>query len=470
MPADLPAYWRHAAPRNLEAPTFGPRADVCMKALGTPAMPHQAYINSVAGEHDGTGRMAYQFVIVTMPRRGGKTAALGGNALERMLRMPDHQVYFTAQSQQDAGERFDELVKLMKRSPLADSTTFRFAAGSKRFTLPNDSSFRIFKPRPDAVHGNVVGTGMIDEAFDLDDEQGHGIIGAIRPAQLTMNGRGQIWIVSTRGTSRSTFLNYWIDQGRQGAPGVALFDIGAPVDADPFDPETWKLYHPAHGLTLTTEDLSTEASVMDPSEFRRAYLNLETATKSTLIDPQEWATWSADFDPPARPVTLTFDVAHGRAAATIMATWQLEDGRTAHKIVAHQPGTDWVVPKLLEVIDRVPHSVVGADDGGDARQVTDQLRREHVHVETLSGRDIATAYGAWMSRLATDQLRHDGTEAFAAAAAALTTRPVGDLTAPSRRHSPGDISPVVAAIVGHWLEGRHYVDNGPLVYFGATAS
>lgn len=458
------------------------------KHLGTPLLPWQRLTADVAGERvpdpercvscrDGaayahTCPYRYQVVVVTVPRQSGKTTLMRAVALERCISLPDLPAFYTAQTGKDARDRWNDLVKQVNRSPFKTKVQVRRAAGQERLVLPNGSEFRCFAPTPSSLHGYTPPLVMLDEAFAHDEVSGNDLMGAIGPAQITLPHR-QLWIVSTAGTAASGFLNKWVEAGRAKADRVALIDYGAgPEVIDPFDREAWWTFHPGLGHLCGEDDIAAQATHLPRSEFERAYLNRTTVTESLTIPPDAWAALGSGYrgnpeqTPPAAdaPLVLAYDVAHDRSAACITAHWHA-GGRRNVRVVDYAPGAAWVAGKVADYRARWNVRRIAADDGGPTREVTDELARLHVQVDTTNSREFATAWGFLMRHIADATLLHDASQALATAASAVVTRPMGDGQAPSRRNSAADVSPLVAAMVGDYYLSRTSEDDGPLYAF-----
>ena len=462
-------------------------------ALGRPLMPWQQYVANVATERipdpDRCGACAgvwvdrghicpyaYQVVVVSVPRQSGKTLLLSVLLTERCIMSEGHQAFYTAQTGKDARARWQDLVKLIASSPLRDQVRVRRSQGSERLEFPNSSELRVFAPTADSLHGYTPPTVCLDEAFAHTEDEGHELMGAIEPAQQTLAHR-QLWLVSTRGTSASVFLHRWIEAGRAGAPGVALFDWGAAEDQDPRDPDDLVAFHPALGLPAGLGNGTTAEGILSSklpvSEYERAYGNRETVTESHVITPAEWSQLAGVQRPPGdAPLVVTYDVAYDRTAATIGVTWTDDEGQLQHKLVMWQLGVAWVADAVAELVARWGRRVkaVASDDSGPAREVTDQLRLAGLpgglQPTVMTSQQLTVAWGELLEGIRTQAFGHDGDGHLADAAAAVVPRPVLDSAAPSRRHSPGDIAPLMCLLVGLYV-ARHtpVVDQTPRAQF-----
>lgn len=457
LPGAPPLY---ATRRDPSRRTEGGRVALIAEALGTPFMPWQRYSADVAGELLPDGRYAYPVVVVTVPRQSGKTTLMRAVGVDRGLARPDLGVFYTAQTGKDARERWTDLVKAVKSSPLVPLATVRSAAGSERLVWPNGSMFRCFSPVATSLHGYTPPLVMLDEAFAHDQQTGDDLMGAIGPAQITIPHR-QLWIVSTAGTAASTFLRQWVDAGRGGTPGVAHLEWAAGADVDVYDPQTWPTFHPALGQTITAEAIAAEADRLSRAEFERAYGNRWTRTASHHIAAEAWDRLAdhelrlPDLDP--KGLVFAWDVMPDRSSSALVAVWHDRQGNVVAKVAKAAPGMAWVAPAVVQLHAAGWRGFAYAEDG-PAREVADQVQRElpsGTKLESISGRAYADAWGFLLEHVRNATLTHDGSDALAIAAANVATRPLVDTAAPSRRASAGDVTPIIALMVAaHVLDHK----------------
>lgn len=459
----------HATRRDPSRRTEGARVAVVAAALGTPLLPWQRYAADVAGERNATDTgYRYPVVVVSVPRQSGKTTLMRAAGVDRCLGTDGLGCFYTAQTGKDARARWTDLAQQVTASPLAPLASMRKAAGNERIVFANGSEFRVFAPVAKSLHGYTPPLVMLDEAFAHDEATGDDLMGAIGPAQITLPHR-QLWIVSTAGTAQSVFLRRWVEAGRAGAEGVALLEWAAGDDVlDPYDPELWPSFHPAmvevNGRQLVSVDaVRDEADRLPRSEFERAYLNRWTRTASHLIPA---AVWDQLADRDQRPLPDWAGAAgayclmpDGTAAAVVVA-WRDPAGQLQAKVARSGPGAWWVADAVTQL--RAAGVRSWSEAGKPARMITDELGSPE-WVRKLTTDQWADSWGALMRHLTERTLRHDGSEALAIGAANVATRPVGDASGPSLRHSAGDVSALVALMVAAWSES-HRAPDAPLQY------
>ena len=431
------------------------------KLLGRQLMPWQVQVARVASEKrpDDPRRYRYPIVVLTVPRQSGKTTLMRTVLAQRAMRNRNRVAFYTAQTGKDATARWLDLVKDIEQGPLSQFVNKRIAAGSQALRFPTGSSISPFAPTAKSLHGYTPHDVMLDEIFAHDAAAGNDLMGAIRPAQLTLPDK-QLWLVSTAGTADSEFLKSWVDAGRlateDSGAAIAYFEWSLPDGLDPYDPANWA-FHPAVGHTITVQDLADDAESQSPGEWLRAYMNRWTSTREAILDIDRWDKLAGELAPVAwSQVSIAYEVAHDRSCSAIYACWKdPATGKPALKLVQQGSGAEWLAPAVAKLyVERRPKAI-GADDGGPTKAVTDQLRKlpnarsggNGVPVETLTARHFATATVAYLAHIEDGTMVHDGDPGHRAAAEAAATRPMGDSKVFSRRHSRGPIPELVAAAV-----------------------
>ncbi|ASR83538.1 terminase [Arthrobacter phage KylieMac] len=451
------------------------------KLLGRQLMPWQIEVSRVASEKriDDPRRYRYPIVVLTVPRQSGKTTLMRTVLAQRALKCRNRKAFYTAQTGKDATARWLDLVKDIEDGALSQFVSKRIAAGSQALTFPTGSTISPFAPTAKSLHGYTPHDVMLDEIFAHDEAAGNDLMGAIRPAQLTLVDK-QLWLVSTAGTADSKFLKSWVDQGRlavkDSGAGIAYFEWSLPEGLDPYDPQNW-LFHPAVGHTITLQDLADDAESQSPGEWLRAYMNRWTSTSEAVIDVAKWDALAGPLVPvPWAQVSIAYEVAHDRSCAAIYACWtDPESGKPALKLVQQGSGAEWLAPAVAKIYVENRPKAIGADDGGPTKAVTDALRRmpnarsggNGVEVTTLTARDFATACVSYMGHIDDGTILHDGDPGHRAAVESAATRPMGDSKVFSRRHSRGPIPELVAATVALRLHEQAPVTAPkPAIYMG----
>lgn len=418
------------------------------KVLGAPAMPHQGLVYDVGLEIDpATGLPAYREVIFTVMRQSGKSTSVLTFKTERCLRKPNQRIAYTAQTGWDARRKLlDDYSPILMASPLkgAVQRVLR-GAGSEAILWTNGSRIDVMASSAAAGHGRILDAGVIDEAFDDQDDRREQ---AILPAMAT-RGDAQLFVVSTAGTDASTYLRRKIEAGRRAAEldtgsGIAYFEWSIPPEADVDDPEVWWEYMPALGYTISPAVVAHARQTMSDTDFRRGFGNQWTANEHVSAIAAE--VWEAVGDPAAKPtgaLRFGFDVLPDQSAGAIASC-----GTAQIELIEHRPGTSWLADRVEALVEKWDGTAV-ADAGGPAAPIVDELVRRGVPVERLGGADVASAAMRMYNAIADQQVTFRSHPAFDAAVAGLAKRPVGDRFAWSRTLSRADITPFVAATLAY---------------------
>lgn len=460
---------RYATPRSPERRSYGRAIAHVADSLGKPLMPWQRLVVDVGTELLDDGSWAYPVVIVTVQRQSGKTTLVAPVNAHRCTVKRDARTWLTAQTRQDARDTWGEVSKLVGRSPFGPYVTRRRSNGSEELAFPTGSSFRVFAPTEDALHGKANELVTVDEVWAFDDEQGTALEQAILPTFATTGG--QLWLLSTAGHAGSAWLRRYVDLGRAAVEsgrrsGVAYFEFAlsdedaaiVEVELQSDDParrrralELILRAHPAAGYTLRLDALEQAADTMSPGDFLRAYGNRWSKATERVIPLGPWQDAQASAWPePTVPVALGFDVALDRSSASIVAAWRDAPGeRLRLDLVECHPGTAWLADRVAELVEaRKPVAV--AHVGGPALDVADELAQRGVKVRGqevlgLTATEYATACVGFLSDVVNGRLSVRTDPDLDAAVDAAAQRPLGEAWAWSRRQAAGSIAPLVAA-------------------------
>lgn len=440
-----------APKRDPKLATEGGEIAALSRLMGKPLMPHQRLISDVGTElrADGSG-YKYKIVVVTLPRQSGKTTLLTPIQLHRLIKRANTSAFFTAQNGVKAKARFMDTVKLIRESPLASYFAPRLAQGSEQIATGNGSTLKLFPPTEESLHGETPHLVTMDEIWAHSALKGQQLMGAIGPAQITLGNRAQVWMISTMGTAESGMLNEWIERGRAGEPGIALFDWSLAAGLDAHDPINW-VFHPALGNTITLDDLHAEHANQPPGTWERAYMNRKTAAEDPLYPPEVWDAL-ADPEMTARrsEVSIAYEVAADNSSAAVVAGWYDENNRPCVRIVHSAPGTTWLAPLVKRIKRDWAPAAIGADDGGTTRRINDELANDGIEVTLTGFRDFATACDSFLVKIDDAILRHDGSATFTNELAAAVVHSTGEARKLSRKYSAGPIPALIAAAVALW--------------------
>lgn len=474
---------RYGTPRRPDRRTDGAAAGKVARRLGVQLMPWQRHVLDVSGElvddPDVPGQLvhAYDTVIITVGRRGGKSLLTLVKLLTVAVAARGRRAWYTAQSRGDAAMTLrDEWIPAIAASPLGPVIKPRESNGTEALLIPARSSIvRLFAPTPTALHGQSGDVIVFDEAWSHSLARGNDLQIAARPLMATRPGAQQ-FILSAAGDADSTWWTTQLDIGREAAAadigrGVAHFEWSADADGlDLDDRRTWQESHPAArhpGNPAGTIPMSWFESEhdRDPDQFRRLYLNITDRTSSTAspLDPEHWSTLAVPApDRAAGVVTFGVECGADQSSTSIVAAVHVA-GVTVVEVVDYRPGHGWAIPRLIELVDAWNVHAVGLDPGGPAGALLAPLQTAGVPVAVAQLRDVTAAAAQFVEAVATGQIRHVPHPMLDAAVAGARRRNIGDgAWTWGRRDTDTDSSPIGAAGLARWCHPDVYGNSGAI--------
>src|SRR5215471_9085625 len=463
---------RFATPRRPERETLGPAIGQLAALIGHPLLPWQQLVADVGGELDVDGVPCYRQVTFTVPRQSGKTTLILAWELQRAigwtaeLDIPQR-IAYSAQTGKDAREKLleDQVPLLERHRKTLGVRKVSRTNGSESVLWNNGSRIVLLASGAESGHGKTIDLGVKDELFadaDFRREQ------ALDPAMATKT-HAQALSASTMGTPESIAWNYEVEAGRRAVQedrghGVCYFEWSADVDDEPGDQATWWRCMPALGRTISLGVVENAYSKLPLEEFRRAYLNIPTATIEDRVIPL--AAWRLVCDPTLEATGDVFacDVNPERTAAAIVAVGRGEHGPVV-EVVEYRPGVSWLVERVGEL-----HRKYGAsfalDRGGPVGAFVEELEREKVDVVALDSPQCQRATALFFDKVMAGGVRVRSHPDLDRAVEGAARRTTGDTWVWGRKSSRYDISLLVAATCGVWALDNRKPPRKPLAAFG----
>ena len=360
-----------------------------------------------------TGMDAYA---VEIPRRASKTTTIFCLLLGRMARRPGYQVTFSAQNgvagsrrlrewagrldainPPDITEKYPWLRKAEKPRPqpvalfgddhpLAQPTGrgFRIMRGEvgKGIYFDNGSQMLVLKPDADAYRGEAADCSWLDEAQEIDPDEGADLLAGIVPLQDTKPG-ASIIISGTAGEFRVGVFWEYLERARNRDDTVGVIDFAA----DPATP--WEIIededqamqllttvHPGIGTLTTLDKMQKNYRSLPKPQWAREYLSLWPETAGALAIPSEQWADAAQPTKPTKPTKVAFGLAikPGGSAAAIVAAWRDRKGIAYIEIVDHRQGTQWIPERAQELTQKYRGSTIAYDDIGEGKATVTEMQ------------------------------------------------------------------------------------------------
>lgn len=440
-------------------------------------MPWQQAAADVAGEVDSNGVFCYKKVVITVPRQCGKTtliiSVVAGRA-ENASRFGERQkMLYAAQTREDAREKLvDEYMPLVTNArALRGRVKTRVSNGSERITFTQSgSTFGTVATKETSGHGKVLDFGCIDEAFAQETDA---VEMAWTPAMIT-RPMSQLWMPSTAGGPEHVWFREQVEAGRRAVDidegfGTCYIEYSAPSETDdpnldPFDEDLWWRTIPALGYTQPIEAVRTTSRNVKLATWKRAHLNIWLAQTGEMVFAQD--RWKECHRPDAvrttRPV-LAVDVAADRSHACIVMAAAAADGRVMCRVIEYHEGTDWVVPRLVEMRDEIDPQTgrhkydiakIIMDNVGPVRSLVTEAENAYLNIHPMTTGEMVGACGLLFDAVKKTSVSHFGESELESAVRGAARRKLGDAWAWTRsassEQSKVDISPLVALTAAHW--------------------
>lgn len=476
--------------------SHGPDAISLAKQGGLTLDPWQQDVLIDAMGVDEQGNWTATEVGVIVPRQNGKGAILEALCVWWLLTQPNALILWSAHEFKTAREAFLRVKTLIENSSLNKhmNATFRVGKGEEAVEAKNGSRLRFVARSQVSGRGFSGDLIILDEAFALTDDQ----MAALMPT-LSARKHIQIWYTSSAPLLTSGVLRTLCKQGREGIPKLAYFEWCAEQTDELDDRDAWAKANPALGYRITEEFTENEMFRLDPEDFQRERLGvwLEDIFE-TVVDLHVWGSLVSEDQSPGDPVALAFDISPDRRFSAICAASLREDGTVLLEVIDVLPGTGWIVPRLVSLVEKHQPCVVMVDSNSPATSLLPDLvdagleltkdpepGDEEIIVKTTMP-ELVQACGLFYDsvighnkgtviakdgeeiEISTWGVRHLDDEALNAAIEGAAQRPLGDAWAWSRKSSVVNIAPLVAvtlAVYGLAVYGRD-PDPEPFVFFG----
>ena len=425
-----------------------------------PLQPQQLLVADVLNA-TGPGGVPLDEYVIEMPRRSSKTTTIFLWAHGRCLSRPGYKVTFSAQNGVKSSQRLREwgadLDRIEPPTDLdlsgwrvtASSSRGRYLTGqtfdlwgeggepdavqtegySRGFRVMrgmtnqgieyrNGAKFLVLKPDAEAYRGEAADVSWIDEAQEIDPEEGEDLLAGIVPLQDTRPGACLV-VSGTAGAAKVGILWTRIKRIRQGDPDVGGLDFAAPPEIEwaTLEDEDAAIavlltVHPGIG-TLTTEDkMRKNYRKMSRPQWAREYLSIwPDVGETVVIDAAKWDATALPVFPP-RPARVAFGLdiqPGGGSVACIAAAWRDREGNAYVEIVDHQLGNAWVGPRMQYLTRQAYRGSSVAFDKiaeGEATYVATRAMHPRPKLQVQTWAETAAGCVTFMRELEAETLRH----------------------------------------------------------------
>src|SRR5207253_188729 len=260
----------------------------------------------------------------------------------------------------------------------------RDANGEQTLTTASGCRYKIAAANADAGRSLTVYNLILDELRQ------HTKYDAWSAATKAMNAvpDGQAWAITNAGDDTSIVLNELWERayGMIAVPDarIGLFDWSAADGCDLDDRQAWAQSNPALGYGFLTELTIADALDTDPEpRFRTEVL----CQRVQRLDepPIALPAWDGRTDPTSRIEggrVIAAEVSATAESGAIAGAGYRSDGDEHLALVEHRPGTSWMVPRVVELLQRRDVGAVVVDPGSPGAMLLPDLRKAGLTVRT----------------------------------------------------------------------------------------
>jgi hypothetical protein len=454
--------------RNVPAydTTLGREAVDFMIHIGQPLLPWQGDIIVDTFGRRTDGKWSSKHAVVLVSRQSGKGRVTDAQELPALFLLREPLILHSAHEFKTSQKTFQRLIGVIEGSSWLSSRVAKVSRskgdeGIKLTRAAGGGELQFVARTEGSSRGFSAERLVFDEAYALTVGQ----FAAQTPTLATLPNP-QITYTTTPPDAKlgplpeDAMLPSIRRRGHKGDPTVALWEW-SPGPGDAYgDVETWYACNPSLGYLISEEFLHdqyrsfSEANAV--AKFATEHLGKwpEGADAQWLVIPE--ADWLAACDPDSRIEgrrVMALDVTPDRGMGAIGVAGRRADGLRHIELIAHHPGTGWMVERARQLNGKWRPAAWIVDPAGHAGSLIPDLEAAGITVTRMTAQEAAAAYGQiydGLSGTVPDEpgarnprdVRHRGQGPLTAAVAGADTRKLAGGTAWARISESVDISPV----------------------------
>lgn len=435
--------------------TLGQEAAELAAAAGLELFPWQRTVLDVGMSVRTDGRWAARDVGLIVPRQNGKGSVLEALELYCLFVLGVDLILHSAHEFKTAKEAFLRVKRLIEQTPslLREVRQFRTSNEEVSVELRSGGRLRFMARSSGSGRGFTGDLIVLDEAYRISPM----MLAAMVPT-LSARPNPQVWFTTSSPpeiNEDSEHIRNMKKRAMQDDPGrLAWVEWSSPLNVDPDDREAWALVNPSLGATIDIESIEGERDTFKdrPDVFMVERLGVwKSQSLSAKIPLHAWDQVRVDESPHPERVCFGVDIPPDRAGVSVAVCSPDVDADTfTFEVADRRPGTEWVVPRCIELSDRYGRPPFVIDGAGPASGLVPDLEQAGLHVVVTSTREYVGACARIYDSVVNRSAFHTGQPELTTAVMGANTRRLGDAWAWSRTSSNVDISPLVASTLALW--------------------
>jgi hypothetical protein len=472
----------HQRPRISHVPPYvsssGQEAVELVETAGLFLDPWEAFVLGESLNENKRGEWSAFEVGLMVSRQNGKDEILTARQLAGLFLLGERLIISSAHQFDTSLESFRRLLAFVENTPEFSRRVKRISRshGEEGIELTNGQRIRFRTRTKGGGRGFTCDLLMLNEAMDINTAS----IGALLP---TLSARPNPQVIYA-----GSAVDQWIhdngvvfarvrERGHKGDdPSLAYFEWSADCDNPEKigdlarDPAIWAEANPGFGIRISAEHIDHEQHSMDARTFAVERLGVgdwpEADGSSAVVSMETWGGCGDIHSKLEAPPCFAFDVTPDRSFAAIGVAGLRADGDRHIEVVAHRRGTNWVVERMAELVEKHGQDAVICDGASPAASLLTQMKNRGIDVTVVSAKEYAQACGGFFDACEQQTLHHLETPELTAAVKGAVKRTLGDTWAWSRKSSGVDISPLVACTLAAWGVSENEAAGQPWVLAG----
>jgi hypothetical protein len=461
--------------------------DFATSVLGLNLFPWQKWtlIHALELLPDGTFR--FRTVVLLVARQNGKSTLMQVLTLWRMYMDGAPLVIGTAQDLDTAEEQWQFVVDMAEEIPelAAEVAQVLKVNGKKQLRLVTGERYKVRAASRRAGRGLTGDLVLLDELREHQTWEAWGAVTKTTMARV----RSQVWAASNAGDLMSVVLGFLrglahlalgdpdgINEGAS-APGdlsddeeldgdsLGIFEYSAAPGCEKWDRVGWAHANPSlgHPDGVSEKALASAARTDPEAVFRTECLCQWVARLvESAIPIVQWAARCRPESAVTGQPVFVLDVSPKLTYSAVGFAGLNASGDTHVELLCrdgqdeldYRPGTDWVLPALVDLASRVRGLRVTIGAGSQAETLAPEITKAGIGIDRIPAKDIPAACGLLYKLATSGGLAHIGQPELSAAVGSAKWRDTGEgAQVWGRSKSYGEITPLYMATFGAWAVG-----------------
>jgi phage terminase large subunit-like protein len=402
-------------------------------------------------EASKAGRLRYKQVVISMPRKNGKSLIGALFALYGMLlHEPAPEVISVAASADQAKIVYRRLKHQVDSSELLGHFFARSTEHRGLWTKDEQGIYKVIAAQAATAQGLHPSMVIFDELHVAKSDvwTAMALGSATRPD-------GMILGITTAGDDTSELLKNLYENGAKAIDGnedmerFGFFCWESPKGCDLNDEEAVRMANPqlASGI-LSWESVKNELATMPEPDARRYRLNQFVSSMNAWLPVGMWQ--QQPEGRPENPEVFAIERTPGWENASIVTAQLKSDGKIATELVASFNNTN--IDAMIEAcVKLAKYGKTFVMDGNVLADLGSALKQKGLRVQITSNKDLISASNNMYRRIMRKELIHPRDEIVSLQIQRAVRKNSGDSWRIARRDSGTEIDAAVATVLAVWF-------------------